>query len=55
MNDKGTTTPQATEWAGDTDWERIVLGDNGLSGTVRLVAYALAFALVFGTLFYFTR
>ena len=55
MNDKGTMTPQATERAGHTDWERVVLGKNGLSGTLRMIAYALAFAIVFGTLFHFTR
>ena len=52
---KGTDTPQAIERAGHKDWERVVLGENGIAGTIRIVAYALAFALVFGTIFYFTR
>ena len=52
---KGTETPQAIERAGHKDWERLVLGENGIAGTIRLVVYALAFALVFGSLFYLTR
>lgn len=37
------------------DWERAVLGANGIAGTVRMVGYIVAFALVFGTFFYFVR
>lgn len=51
--DKGTETPQTVEAIGHTDWERTILGPNGISGTVRMIVYILAFALVFGTLFYF--
>ena len=56
MNDaKATETPQALENARDTDWERAVLGANGISGTLRLIVYIIVFALVFGSIFYFTR
>lgn len=48
-----TETPQEVEREGHTDWERLVLGPNGIAGTVRLIVYIAVFALVFGTLFYF--
>jgi hypothetical protein len=51
--DKGTDTPQAVHRAGYKDWERLLLGVNGIVGTVRLILYALVFALVFGSLFHF--
>ena len=52
-DDKGTETPQTVEAIGHSDWERTILGENGISGTVRMVVYILAFALVFGTIFHF--
>lgn len=55
MNDKGTETPQAIERAGHQDWERVILGPNGISGTLRVVGYVVVFALVFGTIFYFAQ
>lgn len=55
MNDKATDTPQAVEHAGHKDWERLILGANGISGTVRMLVYIVGFALVFGTLFYLMR
>ena len=55
MNDKGTETPQAIEDAGHRDWERVILGENGIAGTLRLVAYIAVFALIFGTVFYFSQ
>ena len=53
--EKGTETPQAIERAGHKDWERVVLGENGIAGTVRLIVYIAAFALIFGSIFYFLR
>ena len=50
---KATDTPQAIEAIGHRDWERVVLGENGIAGTVRLLVYIVVFALVFGTIFYF--
>lgn len=56
MNDsKATDTPQAIEAAGHTDWERAILGGNGISGTLRMIVYIAAFALIFGTVFTFMR
>ena len=56
MNDtKATETPQAIEAAGHKDWERVVLGGNGIAGTVRMIVYIAAFALIFGTAFSFMR
>jgi len=56
MNDaKATDTPRAIERAGHMDWERLVLGENGIAGTIRMIVYIAAFALVFGSLFYFAR
>ena len=49
---KGTMTPQATERAGHTDWERVVLGPNGINGTIRLMLYIAVFALIFGSFFH---
>lgn len=34
-------------------WERALLGDNSMGGTYRMLAYALAFVVVFGSVFYF--
>jgi hypothetical protein len=48
-----TETPQEIERAGHKDWERLVLGENGIAGTLRLIVYIAAFALVFGSLFHF--
>lgn len=53
-DDKGTDTPQAIERAGHKDWERLILGENSINGTLRVVAYILAFVVVFGTLFQFS-
>jgi hypothetical protein len=50
---KATETPQAIEHAGHKDWERAILGENGISGTLRVIGYIAVFALVFGTLFSF--
>lgn len=50
---KSTTTPDAIEAAGHTDWERVLLGDNGIAGTLRMLIYIVGFALVFGSIFYF--
>ncbi len=56
MNDaKATETPQVIERAGHKDWERLVLGANGILGTLRLIVYIALFAVVFGSIFYFTR
>ena len=56
MNDiKGTETPQAIERIGHSGWERLILGENGISGTVRMLVYIALFALVFGSLFYFAQ
>ncbi len=52
-DDKGTTTPQTIEATGHTDWERVLLGDNGIAGTLRMLIYIVGFALVFGSIFYF--
>jgi hypothetical protein len=54
-DDNGTDTPQAIERAGHKNWERLVLGENGIAGTLRLIVYIAAFALVFGSIFYFFR
>jgi hypothetical protein len=48
---KATETPQAIEHAGNKDWERVILGENGIAGTLRVIGYIAVFALVFGTLF----
>lgn len=32
-------------------WERAAFGSGSIDGTIRMVLYALAFVLVFGTLF----
>jgi hypothetical protein len=53
--DKGTETPQAIERVGHKQWERLVLGENGISGTIRMIVYIALFALVFGSMFYFIR
>jgi hypothetical protein len=49
---KETETPQAVQRAGYRDWERLLLGNNGIEGTIRLVLFAVLFALVFGSLFH---
>lgn len=54
-DDKRTGTSLATEGAGHNNWERVVLGQNGISGTLRMIVYIGAFALIFGSLFYFVR
>jgi len=33
------------------DLERLMLGENSISGTIRMLVYIGVFALVFGTLF----
>jgi len=33
--------------------ERLILGDDSISGTLRLIGYIVAFAVVFGSLFHF--
>jgi hypothetical protein len=56
MNDaKATETPLAVERAGHKDWERLILGANGITGTIRMIVYIAVFALVFGSISYFTR
>jgi hypothetical protein len=52
-NDKDTDTPQAIEAAGHKNWERVLLGGNGISGTFRMLSYIVAFAVIFGSLFHF--
>ena len=52
---KATKTPQAIEAAGHRDWERPLLGRNGISGTLRMIVYIAAFALIFGSIFAFMR
>lgn len=52
---KGTETPQKIEALGHRDWERAILGGNGIAGTLRLIVYIAVFALLFGTLFYLAR
>lgn len=51
--EKGTETPQAIEDAGHRTWERVILGENSIAGTLRMIAYILAFVVVFGTFFHF--
>ncbi|HHY48749.1 MAG TPA: hypothetical protein GYA10_03270 [Alphaproteobacteria bacterium] len=51
MSDKATDTPTAVQRAGHKDWERAVLGENGLVGTIRLIVYIAVFAIIFGTIF----
>ena len=51
--EKGTETPQTTEAIGHRDWERAILGDNSIAGTLRVVAYIAVFVLVFGSIFHF--
>lgn len=36
-------------------WERAVFGNGSIAGTIRMLIYAAAFVLVFGTLFYLLR
>jgi hypothetical protein len=54
-DDKATDTPQAIKHAGHKDWERLILGQNGISGTLRMIIYIVAFALIFGSVFYLWR
>lgn len=51
--EKGTETPQTIEAIGHRDWERAILGDNSIAGTLRVVAYIAVFVLVFGSIFHF--
>jgi hypothetical protein len=54
MNDaKATATPQAVEHAGHKGWERLILGENSIAGTVRILLYIVAFVGIFGSLFAF--
>jgi hypothetical protein len=54
MNDaKATETSQAVTAAGHKPWERVLLGEDSVSGTLRLISYILAFVVVFGSLFHF--
>lgn len=36
-------------------WERAVFGSGSIEGTIRMVIYAAAFVLAFGTLFYLVQ
>jgi hypothetical protein len=36
-------------------WERAVFGSGSIEGTMRMVIYAAAFVLVFGTLFFLAQ
>jgi len=38
-----------------TSIERMLLGEDSIQGTARLLGFVLVFILVFGTLFYFAR
>lgn len=52
---KGTATPQAIERTGHKTWERLILGENSINGTLRVVLYIGLFVVVFGLLFQFLR
>jgi hypothetical protein len=52
---KATQVQQDIEQAGHRDWERLILGENGIAGTLRMIAYIAVFALIFGTLFSILR
>jgi len=47
------TAPHGSEHAVRKGWERILLGENSIAGTFRMIGYILAFVVVFGALFYF--
>ncbi|HEV7277167.1 MAG TPA: hypothetical protein VGN80_12845 [Devosiaceae bacterium] len=36
-------------------WERALFGSGSISGTIRMLIYAAAFVLIFGTLFFFIQ
>jgi len=52
---KATQVQQDIEQVGHRDWERLILGENGIAGTLRMIAYIAVFALIFGTLFSILR
>jgi hypothetical protein len=51
--EKGTETPQTIEAIGHRDWERAILGDNSIAGSLRIIAYIAVFVVVFGSIFHF--
>jgi hypothetical protein len=56
MTDKDATRPEVSKVLTERqqpDYERMLFGSNGFSGTFRMIGLVLAFVLVFGTLFYF--
>jgi hypothetical protein len=53
MNDKATETPEAVERAGHKTWERVILGENSIAGTMRVIVYIAIFVALFGTIFAF--
>lgn len=36
-------------------WERALFGNGSITGTIRMLIYAAAFVLIFGTLFFFAQ
>jgi hypothetical protein len=46
-------TPDKLIQQGHRSWERVLLGDNSVQGTFRLLLYIILFALVFGSVFHF--
>ena len=52
-DDKATDTTEAVIRAGHKRWERVLLGDNSVEGTFRMLIYIALYVVVFGTLFHF--
>ena len=52
-DDKATDTTEAVIRAGHKRWERVLLGDNSVEGTFRVLIYIALYVVVFGTLFHF--
>jgi hypothetical protein len=49
---KATETPEAVNAAGHKAWERVLLGEDSISGTLRLIGYIVGFVVIFGSLFH---
>ena len=54
-DDKAAEAPRAIDRAGHKTWERIILGENSVEGTARVLVYIIAFVVVFGTVFALVR
>lgn len=50
--DKATDLSLDAEEGGRKPLERLLLGENSITGTLRLIGYMLVFAVLFGTLFH---